>query len=106
MCRILSPFSSLAETYADDTEEGSTAEKNPQAAITTVEKISTDVLFVRFLQEEWLERSRRLLHQSVDDLVQVGARNLEEKIKPPYWWSSKEAIHSTNTLTGFSTSMT
>lgn len=82
VCRIRSPFSSLAETYADDTEEGSTAEKN-KAATTTVE-ICTDVLFVRFLQEEWLERSRRLLHQSVDDFVQVGTRNLEEKIKPPY----------------------
>lgn len=46
-----------------------------------MDKISTDVLFVRFLQEEWLERSRRLLHQSVDDFVQVGARNLEEKIE-------------------------
>lgn len=54
---------------------------NKTAALTTVERISTDVLFVRFLQEERLQRSRRLLHQSVDDLVQVGTGNLDEKIK-------------------------
>lgn len=56
-----------------------------QAATTTAAaagRISTDVLFVRFLQEERLERPRRLLHQSVDDLVQVGAGDLDETGEP------------------------
>lgn len=42
----------------------------------------TDVLLVRLLQEEGLERPRRLLHQSLDDFVQVGAGNLEEETEP------------------------
>lgn len=46
-----------------------------------VESVSTDVLLVRFLQEERLERSCRLLHQGIDDFMQVGAGNLEETIK-------------------------
>ncbi|TNN78128.1 hypothetical protein EYF80_011633 [Liparis tanakae] len=47
--RILSPFSSLAETYADGK------------------------------RNERLQSSRRLLYQSVDDLVKCSTRNLEEE---------------------------
>lgn len=84
VCRIRSPFSSLAETYADNTEEGRHHTRGigqKTAATTTVGRIRTDVLFVRFLQEERLQRSRRLLHQGLDDLVQVGTGNLDEEIK-------------------------
>lgn len=84
--RILSPFSSLAETYADDTKRVQphgqkkgiiSQQKDPEYVF--VLHLLTDVLLVRLLQEEGLQSSCCLLYQSVDDLVKVSTGDLEKE---------------------------